>query len=73
MSDTPRTAPPGRLASANGALAVGIVASFAVTLSIWGVGGRLDAQPLLPDAGAAWYYWKLPDPTWVTRLSAWLP
>lgn len=26
---------------------------------------------LAPDAGPAWYYWKLPDPTLWTRLSAW--
>lgn len=69
----PRPAPATGLASANGMLAVGIAASFAVTIAIWALGGRLDAQPLLPDAGASWYYWKLPDPTWVTRLSAWLP
>lgn len=28
---------------------------------------------LLPDAGAAWYYWKLPEPTLLTRISAWTP
>lgn len=28
---------------------------------------------LLPDAGAAWYYWKLPEPTAITRVSAWGP
>jgi hypothetical protein len=26
---------------------------------------------LLPDAGAAWYYWKLPDPNFMSRLTAW--
>lgn len=28
---------------------------------------------LLPDLGASWYLWKLPEPTWVTRLSVWVP
>ncbi len=28
---------------------------------------------LLPDTGAAWYYWKLPEPTLLTRVSAWAP
>lgn len=31
----------------------------------------LPAVDFLPDTGASWYYWKLPDPTWVTRASAW--
>lgn len=26
---------------------------------------------LLPDAGAAWYYWKLPEPEFWARLTAW--
>lgn len=26
---------------------------------------------LLPDQGASWYYWKLPEPTLATRLSVW--
>ena len=25
----------------------------------------------LPDTGAAWYYWKLPDPTFMSRFTAW--
>jgi len=24
-----------------------------------------------PDQGYSWYYWKLPDPDWVTRMAAW--
>ena len=28
---------------------------------------------LLPDTGAAWYYWKLPEPTLLTRVAAWAP
>lgn len=26
---------------------------------------------LLPDQGPSWYYWKLPEPTLMSRLSAW--
>ena len=28
-----------------------------------------DTVHFLPDRGGAWYYWKLPDPNTVTRLS----
>ena len=28
-------------------------------------------MPHLPDQGASWYYWKLPEPTFWTRASAW--
>ena len=28
---------------------------------------------LVPDKGPAWYFWKLPDPTWRTRASVWIP
>jgi hypothetical protein len=30
-----------------------------------------DHVAFLPDAGASWYYWQLPDPSIATRLSAW--
>lgn len=30
-----------------------------------------DHIEFLPDAGGAWYFWKLPDPTLTTRLVAW--
>jgi hypothetical protein len=49
----------------------GIAFSLAFTALIAWAGRRLDAVPLLPDQGAAWYYWKLPAPTLWTRLSAW--
>jgi len=29
------------------------------------------APDLLPDIGASWYYWKLPDPSVLSRLTAW--
>ncbi|MET7460596.1 hypothetical protein [Nonomuraea sp. NPDC005501] len=49
----------------------GVVASAVLTGLIWLLGRRLDDVALLPDQGAAWYYWKLPEPTVWTRLSAW--
>lgn len=49
----------------------GIVFSLAFTALIWVLGGRLDNIELLPDAGPAWYYWKLPQPTFWTHLTAW--
>lgn len=53
------------------ALWLGIAFSLALTALIWALGSRLDRFPLLPDQGAAWYYWKLPSPTFWSRASAW--
>ncbi len=53
------------------ALWVGIFFSLAFTVAIWLLGPRLDSIELLPDTGPSWYYWKLPDPTLWTRLTAW--
>lgn len=64
--------PPGPAAdSARTALLIGVAFSVAVTGLIWLLGPRLDAVPLLPDAGASWYEWKLPEPTVWTRISVW--
>ncbi len=49
----------------------GVLFSLAFTALIWAAGSRLDAQPLLPDTGAAWYYWRLPEPTFWSRFTAW--
>ena len=49
----------------------GIAFSLIFTVVIWLTGERLAAVSLLPDQGALWYYWKLPNPTFVTRLSVW--
>lgn len=49
----------------------GIVFSLAFTGLIWLAGERLAQIPKLPDQGASWYYWKLPDPTFWTRATAW--
>jgi hypothetical protein len=52
-------------------LAGGVVFSLAFIGLIAWADGRLDSIELLPDQGAAWYLWKLPEPTFWTRFSAW--
>lgn len=49
----------------------GIAFSLLFTLLIWQMGARLESIPKLPDQGAAWYYWKLPEPTFWTRATSW--
>jgi hypothetical protein len=49
----------------------GVLVSLLFTGLIWWAGGRLDRIKLLPDQGASWYYWKLPEPTFWSRLTAW--
>jgi hypothetical protein len=49
----------------------GIIFSLLFTGLIWLAGNRLDSIELLPDTGASWYYWKLPNPTFWTRATAW--
>ncbi|GAA3458156.1 hypothetical protein ACFFSW_25730 [Saccharothrix longispora] len=51
---------------------IGVAASAVLTGVVWLLGQRLHGVDLLPDQGASWYYWKLPDPTSWTRASAWL-
>lgn len=58
--------------AANRALLWGIAASAVLTGLVWLLGERLHGIRLLPDQGASWYYWKLPEPTVWTRASAWL-
>ncbi|MEV0383622.1 hypothetical protein [Nonomuraea sp. NPDC050643] len=60
-----------RSMSAGRALVLGVAASAVMTALVWLLGQRLHGITLLPDQGASWYYWKLPDPTVWTRLSAW--
>lgn len=50
---------------------VGIVFSVLFTGLIWWLGPFLDSVALAPDQGASWYYWKLPNPTFWTRATAW--
>lgn len=49
----------------------GILFSLLFTGLIWLLGGQLDRIELLPDTGFSWYYWKLPNPTFWTRATAW--
>jgi hypothetical protein len=55
------------------AMWLGIAFAFAFTLVIWLASPLLDdtRATLLPDAGPSWYYWKLAEPTPITRLSVW--
>jgi hypothetical protein len=49
----------------------GILFSLIFTALIYFAGQRLDRSMLLPDQGASWYFWKLPEPTFWTRATAW--
>jgi hypothetical protein len=53
-------------------LVLGVLVIALLTGAVWLLGHGLRDVVLLPDQGAAWYYWKLPEPTVWTRLSAWL-
>ena len=50
---------------------VGISVSALFIGLIWLLGPQLDRIQLAPDQGASWYYWKLPNPTFWTRATAW--
>lgn len=52
-------------------LIAGIVFSAVFTALIAWAGQFLDRSMLLPDQGASWYFWKLPEPTFWTRATAW--
>jgi hypothetical protein len=68
---------PGRTATTKGprqdliVLWAGIVFSFAFTGLIWLFEPQLARWPHLPDQGATWYYWKLPEPSTWARITAW--
>lgn len=55
------------------AMWIGVVFAFVFTGIIYLAGSALDPvrATLLPDQGASWYYWKLPEPTLASRLSVW--
>jgi hypothetical protein len=57
--------------SANSALWQGILFSLAFTALIAWTGQRLDPIQLLPDQGVAWYYWRLPNPTFWNHATVW--
>jgi hypothetical protein len=49
----------------------GIVIALFFIAIIGVLGSRLNAFELLPDQGAFWYYWKLPEKEFWPRLTAW--
>jgi hypothetical protein len=53
------------------ALWIGITFSAVFTGMIWLTGRFLDTSNFLPDYGASWYFWRLPNPTFWTRATAW--
>lgn len=55
------------------AMWAGIIFAAVFTGIIYLLGPSLDGvrSTLLPDQGPSWYYWKLPNPTLITRLSVW--
>jgi hypothetical protein len=57
--------------SSNTALWGGIAFSLAFTGLIAWAGQRLEGVALLPDSGASWYYWQLPEPAFWPRATAW--
>ncbi|MEB3371971.1 hypothetical protein [Saccharopolyspora mangrovi] len=52
-------------------LGAGAAVCLVLTAGVWAGGWWLGDIALLPDQGASWYYWKLPEPTFWTRASAW--
>ena len=50
---------------------IGILFSLGFVGLIWLLGPKLDSIQLAADQGASWYYWKLPNPTFWTRATAW--
>jgi len=58
--------------SARFALWGGITFSLAFTTLIWWTGQRLGSVTHLPDQGAAWYYWKLATPTFISHFTSWI-
>ena len=49
----------------------GILFSVVFTGIIALAGARLADVPHLPDTGAEWYYWRLAEPTFWSRATAW--
>lgn len=49
----------------------GVLFSFLFTGLIWLLRGAIPQIDFLPDQGASWYLWKLPEPTFWTRATAW--
>jgi hypothetical protein len=58
--------------SSTSALWLGIAFSLLFTGLIAWAGQRLEGVALLPDTGASWYYWQLPEPAFWPRATAWV-
>ena len=51
---------------------IGIGFALLFSALVWWGNQYLTDVSLLEDQGASWYYWKLPEPTFWTRASAWV-
>lgn len=73
MHDRPTSEPAasGAPVTAHWPLAAGVAFSALFTALTWALGDRLATVPHLPDAGPSWYYWKLAEPTALTRGVVW--
>lgn len=49
----------------------GILGCLLIMTVIVALGPYSDASMFVPDKGALWYYWQLPQPDFWTRFSAW--
>jgi len=50
---------------------IGLIFSFVVLALVVIFNYRYESIALLPDTGASWYYWKLPERDWVVMLIVW--
>jgi hypothetical protein len=57
---------------ANVGMWMGIIFCIAFTSAIYLVRPYMPVIDFAPDQGALWYYWKLPEPTILSRLSGWV-
>jgi hypothetical protein len=57
--------------TSHNAIWLGVGTSAVLTLIVWLLEPRLANVPHLPDAGADWYYWRLPEPGFWNRASVW--
>ena len=50
---------------------IAVIIAALATASILLLQPQLNQVALLPDEGAAWYFWKRPDPNFASQVSAW--
>lgn len=55
----------------NTLFAAGLIIYGLIAFVVWYLGPRLEIIEHLADKGASWYYWKLPEPNILSRLSVW--